>query len=445
MRIDPILISARAAALLGQGQSVDDVQARLACPDAGLRAACLKHGQDLLRRAPGLFRGRAGQIALRLLDAIDRLPARKRKVPLAAMFVAPVLIAFFVLQPLIAHYQSREWARGAKPECQVAQGLSNQLLLLQQDLGELPATPAGIARHAHAARESVRAAERDLGGLKVWGGPGSPADAAYRTLGGLSGSGLHAALVHDRPLLTDAQYQVARANSELTLARELAATSNAWQNVGDNLPADLPADLVPAWDQAAARLQVGLQSGDVNAVNAAVASLKALQHAGSLDQAVSRDQSALPAAAASVAAPLAATIHAAIAHGNAAGARAGLATLNALVDRVQSTYVLRFADHAGIDTGVVRKDEQTGRTACYVMLEAFSPQGAPISIPVHNDESSQWVVTHTYGVQIPLAQYRSLMDKKATGELPAIAGTKPAGSLRATYAFPAMGGRITAS
>ena len=444
MRTESALASARVAALLGQGESLHDVRAKMPGAVEPALDAYLKHGQDLLRRAPGLFRGRAGQVTLRILDAIDRLPWRRRHVAIAALFIGPVLIAFFVLQPLIEHYHDVEWARAVAPESAVAQGLSDRLLLLQQDVGEIPATPAGIARHADAALQSVRSAEHDLNGLKVWGGPGSSVHDTYWTLGELSGSQLHAALVHDRPLLTDAQYQVARADSELALARELASTSNAWDGIGNNIPADLPSDLVPAWGQAADRLQTGLESGNVNAVNAAVASLKMLRQAGSLDQAIASDQSALNGPAVSAAAPIVARIRGDMARGDAAGANAGLAMLNAVVGRVRSSYVLHIANHAGIDTGIVRRDRLTGQTACYVVVEAFSPQGAPVSIPVYDNELTEWVVAHAYGVQVSLAQYRTFMDEKSTGELPVMAGTKPPGVLNATYKFPVMSGRITA-
>ncbi len=444
MGLETALASARVAALLGQGESLQDVRRRF--QDSGGLAVdgCLKHGQDLLRRAPGLFRGRAGQVTLRIFDAIDRLPWRRRHVAIAALFIGPILIAFFVLQPLIEHYHDAEWTRAVAPESAVAQGLSDRLLLLQQDIGEMPATPAGISRHADAALQSVRSAEHDLDALKVWGGPGSSVHDTYWSLGELSGSQLRAALVHDRPLLTDAQYQVARADSELALARELASTSNAWDGVSNNIPADLPADLVPAWGHAADRLQAGLESGNVNAANAAVATLKMLQEAGSLDRTIASDQRALSGPAVSAGASIVARIRGDIASGDAAGANAGIAMLNAVVGRVRSSYVLHIANHAGMDTGIVRRDRLTGQTACYVIVEAFSPQGAPISIPVFDNELTKWVVTHAYGVQVSLAQYRTFMDDKATGTLPVMAGTKPPGVLNATYAFPVMSDRITA-
>jgi len=443
MRMEAALVSARVAALLGQGESLHDVRARIPGATDPAFDARLKYGQALLRRAPGLFRGRAGQTTLRILDAIDRLPCRKRHVALAALLIGPVLIAFFVLQPLIEHYHDIEWVRAAAPESAVAQGLSDRLLLLQQDVGEMPAMPDGIARHANAALQSVRSAEHDLNGLQVWGGPGSSVHDTYWSLGELSGSQLHAALVHDRPLLTDAQYQVARADSELALARELASTSNTWDGVSNNIPADLPSDLIPAWTQAAGQLHASLESGNVNAVHTAVDSLKTLQQAGSIEQTIASDQNALSGPAASIAAPIIVSIRSDIASGDASGANAGLAMLNALVARVRSSYVLHIANHAGIDTGIVRRDRQNGKTACYVVVEALSAQGAPVSIPVYDSELSKWAVAHTYGVQVSLAQYRTFMDDKATGALPVMAGTKSPGALNAAYDFPVMRGRIT--
>jgi hypothetical protein len=79
------------------------------------------------------------------------------------------------------------------------------------------------------------------------------------------------------------------------------------------------------------------------------------------------------------------------------------------------------------------------------MVSAYSAHGKPIRVPIYNTERNAWVLTHRYGVQITLAQYRVLADAKRTGELPSgIVGSKAYGAAHAQFDFPTLPARISA-
>jgi hypothetical protein len=136
----------------------------------------------------------------------------------------------------------------------------------------------------------------------------------------------------------------------------------------------------------------------------------------------------------------------AAAEGDRDGALAAIAALTSLRDRLRQEYTLRIVNRAGTDTGFWRFPESnTDAANYYVVVEAITPDGQTLSLPVLNEENNQTETVSVWGVRVPESVYRSVeTDKRDDGIIQRnIVGLKQFGFLEVDYAVPVLGGAVT--
>jgi hypothetical protein len=143
---------------------------------------------------------------------------------------------------------------------------------------------------------------------------------------------------------------------------------------------------------------------------------------------------------------LAADGEAALARRDAASARAVVAELDALRDQLATTWELRIVSRDGEASGVYRiPDVNTGARNYYLIVEAVTPDGRVVPLPIRNEETGRTEPVSTFGVRVPEAVYDAVRrDKSDDGIIQDdIVGEKPRGALESVYTMPVMGGMIT--
>ncbi|HUG62622.1 MAG TPA: DUF6384 family protein, partial [Methylomirabilota bacterium] len=109
-------------------------------------------------------------------------------------------------------------------------------------------------------------------------------------------------------------------------------------------------------------------------------------------------------------------------------------------------YVLRIVSRPGEPSGVFRiPDVNEASRNFYLIVEAVTPGGDVISLPVTSEEDGQTRVVSKWGVRVPESVFDEIRrDKEADGIVDeAILAEKPRGSLEPAYAMPVLGGAIT--
>jgi hypothetical protein len=170
-----------------------------------------------------------------------------------------------------------------------------------------------------------------------------------------------------------------------------------------------------------------------------------------LPAAVDKAAAAARAAAADPAAKaaaerLAAEGAAAVKAGDAAAMTAAAAALDALTATLNQTYALRIVARPGEDTGVFRIPEvNEAARNYYLIVEAVTPTGTVLSLPVTSEEDGTTKTVTKWGVRVPQATYDAVRaDKTDDGIVEdAVLGEKTKGSLAVTYRKPVSGGAIT--
>lgn len=136
----------------------------------------------------------------------------------------------------------------------------------------------------------------------------------------------------------------------------------------------------------------------------------------------------------------------AAAEGNRPGAEQAIASLTGLRDQLRQEYQLRIVNREGQKTGFWTFPEvNTAATNYYVVVEALSDDGKPLTLPITNEENGQTESVAIWGVRVPESTYRAVEnDKKDDGILQRnVLGLKEYGFLDVDYVMPVLGGAVT--
>jgi hypothetical protein len=137
---------------------------------------------------------------------------------------------------------------------------------------------------------------------------------------------------------------------------------------------------------------------------------------------------------------------AAVARGDAAGARQALSDLEVLRADLRREYTLRIVSRPGEPTGVWRVPQRNpnGRNY-YLIVEPVAPDGRILSLPVTSEEDGRTVTASKWGVRVDEATAMQVQrDKNDDGILQRNRlGEKRRGQLDVNYLMPASGGAIT--
>ena len=137
---------------------------------------------------------------------------------------------------------------------------------------------------------------------------------------------------------------------------------------------------------------------------------------------------------------------AAITAADADAVRAAVAALDSLKARLDQTYALRIVARPGEDTGVFRIPDvnQTARNY-YIIVEAVTPAGKLLPLPVTSEEDGRTTTVTKWGVRVPEATFNAIRDDKSDDGIVQdnILGEKKPGTLTVGYLKPVQGGTIT--
>lgn len=137
---------------------------------------------------------------------------------------------------------------------------------------------------------------------------------------------------------------------------------------------------------------------------------------------------------------------AALARKDPVAARKAIAGLEELRGKLVQEYTLRIVARPGERTGVFRvPDVNTGARNYYIIVEAVTPSGEVLRLPVLSEENSKVETVDKWGVRVPQATYDAVgRDKQDDGIVQRNKlGEKRRGDLDPTYLMAVMGGAIT--
>jgi uncharacterized protein DUF6384 len=132
--------------------------------------------------------------------------------------------------------------------------------------------------------------------------------------------------------------------------------------------------------------------------------------------------------------------------GNRAGAAKIKDELLTLANDLTREYTLTIVSRPGESTGIWR--QPPGRSQAhnyYLIVEAITPKGERLTLPVHNEETGQTELVAKFGVRVPEAVYEAVRrDKSDDGIVQRNRfGIKRRGTLAVDYQMPFEGGFIT--
>lgn len=132
--------------------------------------------------------------------------------------------------------------------------------------------------------------------------------------------------------------------------------------------------------------------------------------------------------------------------GDADAMRKAITDIDTLRADLIRTYELRIVSRPGEDTGVFRiPDVNEDAKNYYIIVEAVTPSGEVLSLPVINQEDGKPYTVSKWGVRVPEATYNAIRDDKIDDGIVQnnILGEKPRGTLKVTYLMPVEPGAIT--
>jgi hypothetical protein len=136
----------------------------------------------------------------------------------------------------------------------------------------------------------------------------------------------------------------------------------------------------------------------------------------------------------------------ALARGDGAAARATIAELETVRQRLAQVYRLRIVSREGAASGVFRipEDNPDARNY-YLIVEPVTPDGEVLSLPVLNEETGAIETVSIFGVRVPVEVYEEVRQDKADDGIIQgnIVAEKPRGMLDPVYLMPVETGRIT--
>jgi hypothetical protein len=120
--------------------------------------------------------------------------------------------------------------------------------------------------------------------------------------------------------------------------------------------------------------------------------------------------------------------------------------LAALRNEITREYTLTIVSRRGESTGVWRRPPHGSQARnYYLIVEALTPDGSKLSLPVRNEETGATEVVSKFGVRVPEATFESVArDKRDDGIVQnSRFGMKRRGHLAVEYQMPFEGGFIT--
>ena len=156
---------------------------------------------------------------------------------------------------------------------------------------------------------------------------------------------------------------------------------------------------------------------------------------------ISDDPAALEAARAQLTAG-----EAAIAEGDYDAARAAIDELETLEFRLNLEYDLRVVSRPGEQSGVWRfPEDNRGARNHYLIVEAVTPQGEALRVPVMSEEDGRTRTVRAWGLRVDEATFnRVAADKRDDGIIQdSLVGRKRRGVLEREYTVPTTGAAIT--
>lgn len=141
-----------------------------------------------------------------------------------------------------------------------------------------------------------------------------------------------------------------------------------------------------------------------------------------------------------------AAARAAITAGDAAAARQAVVAIADLRAKLAQTYELRIVSRPGEKTGVFRvPDVNTQARNYYLIVEAVTPSGDVLKMPVTSEENGKVATVDKWGVRVPKATYDKIAADKSNDGIVEdnILGEKPRGSLEPVYEMYVLSGAIT--
>ncbi|MDF0581618.1 DUF6384 family protein [Bradyrhizobium yuanmingense] len=137
---------------------------------------------------------------------------------------------------------------------------------------------------------------------------------------------------------------------------------------------------------------------------------------------------------------------AAIARGDADGARQAVNDLDVLRTELRREYVLRIVSRPGEATGVWRIPQRnpTSRNY-YLIVEPVTPDGRVLKLPVTSEEDGRTVEVSKWGVRVSEATAMQVQRDKNDDRIvqQSSLGEKHRGQLEVDYKLPVLGGAIT--
>jgi hypothetical protein len=137
----------------------------------------------------------------------------------------------------------------------------------------------------------------------------------------------------------------------------------------------------------------------------------------------------------------------ALAEKNAGAARKAISDLTGLRQRLNQEYTLQVVSRSGVPSGVWRipKANSNARNY-YIVVEAISPDGQVLSLPITSEEDQSTRTVNIFGVRVPEETFDAVRaDKQQDGIVDdKTLGRKERGFLIPRYIMPADGGMITA-
>jgi Family of unknown function (DUF6384) len=137
---------------------------------------------------------------------------------------------------------------------------------------------------------------------------------------------------------------------------------------------------------------------------------------------------------------------AALARGDAVGARSGNADMTALLDELRTEFELRIVNRPGEASGVWRKPSVNARARNdYLIVEAIAPGGRVLPRTIRNEETGATSIVEKWGVRVSDEVFQKVLaDKRDDGIIEKnLVGQKKRGYLDVDYLMPVLGGAIT--
>ena len=151
-------------------------------------------------------------------------------------------------------------------------------------------------------------------------------------------------------------------------------------------------------------------------------------------------------AATEYAARLLADGKAALARGDAEGARKAVADMEILLGDLRAEFMLRIVNRPGEASGVWREPMvNTKARNDYLIVEAVAPGGKILSRPILNEETGITSTVNKWGVRVSNDVFQKVIqDKRDNGIIDNnTVGQKKRGALDIEYIMPVLGGTIT--